>query len=149
VPNAVNVQSPVRLWKHKNPVPGRASPIHLHFQTGANSQPRNTRTTREIQSVRVFYSVILKSFVFLTRFSDRMNKMHRMKRGILFSESVLNPVNPVHPVRLFLGCGWPRWAFRGKKILGRGFGGALLPCHFPFRSSFLSGTTPSTENEST
>ncbi len=25
--------------------------------------------------------------------------MHRMKKGILFSESVLNPVNPVHPVQ--------------------------------------------------
>ncbi|MGA2174775.1 MAG: hypothetical protein ABSH38_07310 [Verrucomicrobiota bacterium] len=45
---------------------------------------------------------ILKKFVLLTKFSDRMNKMHRIKRGILFSEPVLNPVNPVHPVRLFL-----------------------------------------------
>ncbi|MGA2175947.1 MAG: hypothetical protein ABSH38_13295 [Verrucomicrobiota bacterium] len=31
-----------------------------------------------------------------------MNKMNRMKMEILFSESVLNPVHPVHPVRLFL-----------------------------------------------
>ena len=66
------------------------------------------RVNREIPELReksnpfVFRSAMSGSFAFLTKFSDRMNKMRRMKRGILFSESVLNPVNPVHPVRLFL-----------------------------------------------
>src|SRR5271157_3620107 len=51
-----------------------------------------------------------------------MNKMYRMKMGILFSESVLNPVHPVHPVRLFLvavaalgACGW----FDATRLQGR------------------------------
>jgi hypothetical protein len=91
------------------------------------------RVNREIPELReksnpfVFRSAMSGSFAFLTKFSDRMNKMRRMKRGILFSESVLNPVHPVHPVRPFFGvaAGRAAWFAVQKQFLGRGFGSSL------------------------
>ena len=42
---------------------------------------------------------------------DRMNRMNRMQKGILLSDSVLNPVNPVHPVQT-------SFAFRSSRFPG-------------------------------